>query len=204
MHPADQGALPALKAEGLGQGRVDVLHADPQIGAFYLARLDQLFHDLQGEVDRYRKADADIAAAARKDSGIDADQLAAQIHQRAAGVAGIDRGVGLNEVLIAADVQTAAAQGADDAGGDGLAEAERIADRHHEIAYPERLRVGRCQRAQVFRRDFDDRDVGLRVRADHLGLKLAPVSEGHGDLDRIGDDMIVGQDQAAPGVNDNA
>ena len=40
------------------------------------------------------------AAALAEDAGVDADQLAAAVDQRAAGVAGIDGGVGLDEVLV--------------------------------------------------------------------------------------------------------
>ena len=50
-------------------------------------------------VDWDREADADVAAGARDDRGVDADELAVQVDERAAGVAGIDRRVGLNEVL---------------------------------------------------------------------------------------------------------
>ena len=49
-----------------------------------------------------------------EDRGVDAHQLAAQIHQRAAGVAGIDGGVGLNEILVAVRVDAGAAERADD------------------------------------------------------------------------------------------
>ena len=57
--------------------------------------------DLLGGVDRDREADADVAAAAaagRADLGVDADDAAARVEQRAAGVAGVDRGVGLDDV----------------------------------------------------------------------------------------------------------
>jgi hypothetical protein len=43
-----------------------------------------------------------------QNGGVDADQFAAQIDQRTTGVAGVDRGVGLDEVLVAVDAQPAA------------------------------------------------------------------------------------------------
>ena len=52
-------------------------------------------------VRRNREADADVAAGARQDLRVDADQLALRVHQRAAGVAVVDRRVGLQEVLVA-------------------------------------------------------------------------------------------------------
>ena len=50
------------------------------------------------EAHRDREADALVAAGAREDQRVDADQVAAGVDQRAARVAGIDRGVGLDEV----------------------------------------------------------------------------------------------------------
>jgi len=41
----------------------------------------------------HREANADIAAAGARIAGVDADQIAAQIDERAAGIAGIDRGL---------------------------------------------------------------------------------------------------------------
>ena len=74
-----------------------------------------------------------------------------QVHQRAAGVAGVDRGVGLDEVLVAVRVDAGAAQRADDARGHRLAEAERVADGHHEVADLEPVGVGERERREVAR-----------------------------------------------------
>ena len=56
--------------------------------------------DVPREVARHGEADALIAAALAEDAGVDADQLAARVDQRAAGVARVDRGVGLDEVFV--------------------------------------------------------------------------------------------------------
>ena len=61
-------------------------------------------------------------------------RLPARVDQRAAGVAGIDRRVGLDEVLEAVDAEVVAAERADDAERHRVAEAERIADREHDVA----------------------------------------------------------------------
>ena len=61
--------------------------------------------------------------------------------ERAAGVSRIDRGVGLDEVLEAFHRQAAPAQRRDDARGGGLAQAERVADRDHEVADLERVGI---------------------------------------------------------------
>ena len=68
-----------------------------------------------GEADALRGAD---------DGGVHADDLAAGVDERAAGVAGIERGVGLEDVVDepAGSAAQRAAEAADDAGGDGLLE----------------------------------------------------------------------------------
>ena len=54
---------------------------------------------------------------------------------------GIDRGVGLNEVFVVGEADVGAAGGADDAGGDGLTQLERAADRQHPFADLQLVRV---------------------------------------------------------------
>ena len=89
-------------------------------------------------LDGNGKADTLISAAAAvaDDSGVDADEFAAGVHQRAAGISGIDGGIGLNEVLVvvrALDVESPAAGGADDAHRDCLADPEWITNCEHDV-----------------------------------------------------------------------
>src|SRR5690606_9757639 len=87
--------------EGVGQGRGEVLHRDAQHAAPHFAILDELIHHLARHVGRNGEADADVAAGRSEDGGVDADQLPAEVDQRAARVAGVDGGIGLDEVLVA-------------------------------------------------------------------------------------------------------
>src|SRR5690349_14479431 len=146
----DDRAARGRQVEGLGQLGRDVLAADADAPAHYRAVRDDLVHHVARQLGRDGEAQADVAgdAALRVEAGgVDADQLALEVHQRAAGVARVDRGVGLDEVLVAA-AEAGAAGGADDAGGHGLAEAERVADRDHEVARSEERRVGKEWRAR--------------------------------------------------------
>ena len=62
----------------------------PSAAAPHLAGAGQLAHHVAGEVGRDREAQADVAghAALRIEAGgVDADQFAAQVDQRAAGIA---------------------------------------------------------------------------------------------------------------------
>ncbi len=59
---------------------------------------------LRAMFDGNGEADALIAfRAVSDDGGVDADQFAAIVHQRAAGIAGVDGGVGLDEVFVLLD-----------------------------------------------------------------------------------------------------
>ncbi len=61
--------------------------------------VDDLGHDVFGHVARDRKTDSHVAAAARDNRCIDPDHFAFQVQQRSARIAGIDRGIGLDEIF---------------------------------------------------------------------------------------------------------
>src|SRR3546814_20790428 len=54
----------------------------------------------------------------------------------------------------------AAADGADDAGGDRVVEAERRTDRDHPLARPELVRIAQAQRRQSFCVDLEQGEIG--------------------------------------------
>ena len=86
-----------------------------------------------------------FSALPLRGDGVDADQPAGGVDERAAGVAGVDRGVGLQQPLerrAAVGVHRAVEPG-DDALRDGraAAEVEREADREHAVAEPELRRA---------------------------------------------------------------
>src|SRR4029078_2845557 len=60
----------------------------------------EIVHHVAREVARDGEPDSLVAAALAEDGGVDPDQLAARVDERAAGVARIDGRVGLNEVLV--------------------------------------------------------------------------------------------------------
>ena len=152
-----------------------------------------------------RKADALRAAGAREDRGVDADELAAEIDQRAAGIAGIDRGVGLDEELIVGDADLCARDRRDDAVRHGLADAERIADREHQVADLQRVGIGEFERRKLFVRAL------MRSTARSVRASLSTISASNSRLSEsetltsLGafDHVVVGDDEAAD-VDDDA
>src|SRR3546814_14012554 len=72
------------------------LDADAQIAALHRSAAPERVDDGLCLFGRDCKADADIAAGGRIDGGVDADDIARQIEHRTAGVALVDRSVGLD------------------------------------------------------------------------------------------------------------
>ena len=117
-----------------------VLAGHAQIAAPDAAVAQERGQDGVDGVDRDGEAQP---LAAGDDGGVDADDGAGAGHERAAGVAGIERRVGLNHVLdqpAGARAQRPAER-ADDAGRDGVLEAVGVADGDGQLPGPERLRV---------------------------------------------------------------
>jgi hypothetical protein len=91
------------------------LHLGPEPGPDDLAAIDAGFRHEPGHVGGDGKADADRAAGLRIDGGIDADELAVEIDQGAARIAGIDGSIGLDEEFVVRFFDAGAGQCRDDA-----------------------------------------------------------------------------------------
>ena len=128
--------------------------------------LGELFDHRLGEVARHGKADAERGAAFGDDGGVDADHLAVHVEQRAAGIALVDRGVGLDVAVVRAGLDVAVACRTIPS-GDRTAEPERVADRHHPVADLGGVAVAELdERQRVAGVDLQQRQVGLAVGAD--------------------------------------
>src|SRR5262245_21344521 len=165
------------------------LHTDSAAGDF--AVLLELGHDRLHSRSRDRKSYADRTARRREDGRVDANHVAVHIESRPAGIAFVDRGIDLNEVVVRSRPDVAAAR-RNDTGRHGPAEAERITDRQHPIADARRL-VGELHIREIAAAlDFDKCNVGARIGTDYLRGVGFPVVGSH--LHRIGliDDVVVG------------
>src|SRR5690606_6220720 len=137
----DYAALVAIDIQRSRKIRHQILNHHAELAALDLTVFQNLIDTVPDHTRRDRKTDTDIAAAGRDDRRVDADQLAAQIDQRTAGVAGVDGGIGLNEILIPLNTEAGATQRTDDAGSHGLPKPERIANRDHKISNLGRIAV---------------------------------------------------------------
>src|SRR5206468_2768807 len=114
-----------------------------------------------------------------KDLGVDTDQLTSSVHERAAGIALVDGCVGLEKVLETAAAYgiSRAAFGADDPGRDGLANAERIADREADIANAHLIGIAELQHGQVGGADLQNGEIAGSVGAHKFRGKSAGGAE---------------------------
>src|SRR6202040_2385034 len=90
-----------------------------------------------GAVDGNGEADACGGAARRVNRGVDADDFAVRIDERAAGIAAVDGGVSLNGFINESGLTGlhGASEGADNAGGERGLEAERITNGENFLAH---------------------------------------------------------------------
>ena len=179
---------------------IDVAQRHADVAARHAAALPELRQDRRRAVDRHGEADV---ARARADRGVDADDLAARVDQRPAAVAEVDGRVGL-DVVVEARVEELPADEADDADRDRVLVAERVADRAHPLAHPQRRRIAdRRDRQARLAVDLDQRDVGVGIGADDARAQRPAVRQLDDDPLGALDDMVVGED-AAVGVDDEA
>jgi len=196
----------ALEAHAVGDLRRHRLQLGPEPGPLHgtAATLGRSHHHPH-HVGRDREADADRAARAREDRGVDAGQPSGEVDQCAAGIARIDGGVGLNEELIIGDADLGARQRRDDTVRHRLPDAKRIADGEHDVAHLQRVGIGEVEerKALVAVLDAQHREIAALILQHQSGFELALVGER--DLHLVGafDDVIVGDDQSG-GIDQHA
>ena len=202
---------PALDAQAVVLGDLGVerpvVDADP--GAGDVLAGEDLGDDGLGEVDGDGEADALCGAGL---GGVDADDLAVAVEQRAAGVAGVDGGVGLDEVraagwrrrLVMSETTMVRSRPLTmPEVTDARELAQRVAHGDGQLADLERGRVAQLGGRQAGRVDLDEREVGVGVDAGDRAVEGPAVGEHDADLVGVLDDVMVGQDEAV-GVDDDA
>jgi hypothetical protein len=80
--------------------------------------------------------------------------------------------------------------------GDGRFESQRIADRNHQLATAQVLRIAECCEVQIPRRiGAQQCKVGVGIDAEHPRVGDAAFTVSDPDLLRRSDHMVVGQHQ---------
>src|SRR5262249_1332780 len=132
------------------------------------------------------------------------DNAAAAVHQRPAGVPGVEGRVRLNHVVhqVASYAPQGPADSADDSCCHGGLEAERAADRHDELADPQLRRVAKLGEWERLPVALDEGQVGPRVVADDAATDLLAIVQADADLLRLPNHVVVGEQVALRGEQD--
>ncbi len=137
----------------------------------------------------------------------DSDEAAGEIDERAAAVARIDGGVGLQQILVIDFVDGDVAFGpAQDSPADRAAVSGRVTDHEHRLAQEVRGDVVEIDKREIrFGVDFDEGEVLLLVARDVVGVVGLPVVHRHLDLQigRALHDVLVGHD-ITRGIDDES
>jgi hypothetical protein len=124
--------------------------------------LDQFGHHETCRVARDGKAEA---LRARNHGGVDADHFPERGDEWASGIAGVQRGVGLDHVLdeSAGAAAERAAERRHDSGRDRGLEAERVADRDRDLAASEQLGIAEPRERQSVARGTQERQIRIGI-----------------------------------------
>ena len=176
--------------------------ANAEEGLAHPAVTLHVFEVLCGLVDG--DGEADILGA-ENDRGVDADCLALQAHERAAGIARVDGRVGLDEAaevlgvtLEVGDRGDEAREAGDDAGRDRVPEfSQGVPDRDYGLAEADRAGIAERERGEAAGVNLEDGDVVDRIAGKHPGYIALVARREDGVLGvRIHDDVLVRQDDA--------
>src|SRR4051812_12399895 len=179
---------------------------DPDAGRRHPAVPDQLRHHPIDRVDRNGESYAGVRAGRRNDGRRYANQPPRRIEQRAAGIAGVNCGIGLDHV---SDFATGAGrqsplERADHTGAQRLVEAKRIADGECGLSHLQISRgADRDRRRQSARgTQPDDRQIVIG-RGSHNGC-TDDFAAGETNRDLLGSahHVIVGHDMAGTVPNE--
>src|SRR5271165_580752 len=195
VHASDGGILHGVK------------HDADRTALYTVLGAGELVVNIDDRLRGQSESDAGVGIGLAENCGIDADDFAIHVDQRAARVAGIDGRVGLNEALELAIGDDVAASRRDDSGGDGANLSEGTADGKYPVADLHAVGVPHLRRRQwVIHVNFDYGEIGFLIGAHHLGFVLHArriFLEAHANAVRLFDDVAVGDDVSL-GVNHNA
>jgi len=147
-------------------------------------------------VDGHGQPDADAG-----DCCVDANHAPRAVGQRAAAVAGVEGGIGLDHLVDHAPCacRQRTSEGRDDACGDAACEPERVAQGYDELPDAQLGRVAEQDRRWHVAPSPQDGEVGKRITADHVHADRGPIGESR--LSRISalDHVRAGQQEAVRG-----
>jgi hypothetical protein len=161
-----------------------------QVTADHAPVPQQRWQDVLAHVDGNGEADPLGRLDNRR---VDSDDVPAAVHERAARVPGVQGRVGLDHVVhqVPGDATERPPDGAHDPGGQRGLEAERAADRHHELADAQPAGVAERRVWKRLPVRPDQGEIGPGVIADDPSGDLLPVVQTNPDAVGVSDDVVV-------------
>ena len=182
----DEGAPRSIQPHRTSDVLTDGLKDDSQLPPRHVALFAELRHGIAHHVDRNRETDP---LTLTMDGGVDADELTSKIEQRPTAVARVDRGIGLDEVVVG-PCANRPILGAHDAHGDGVAQPERIAHGHDVFTDSERVAVAEHRSAEVTGPfELEQSYVQALVATHHFGFVASIIREADRNLVGSSDDV---------------
>src|SRR5207245_10561855 len=177
---------------------------DAEEGAVNAAVGDKVVGDIFCGVDGNGEADASRGAARRVNRGVDADDFAVRVDERAAGIAAVYGGVRLNGLVNESGLAGlhSAAERADHAGSERGLKAKGIANGENFLADLKQTGIAQRQRDEALSLgiDFYESDVIALVGADEFCRIVRLIAKYH--FDGLGPFYDVEISEAVPaGVN---
>ena len=166
----------------------------PKIAAYHAPFAHEIGNDPLRRIDGYGKA---RRVGTRDDGRVHADNAAPAVEERTAGIAGVQRGVGLYDVLdqAAGRRPQGPAQGADHTGRDRRLQAEGIAHGNDKLPDAQGIQIAKLdwREAPAPAMHPDKRGIRIRIAANEIGRSGAAVGKQNLDRTRALNDVIVGQ-----------
>ena len=140
------------------------------------------------DFQRHGESETFAAARLRKDHGVDAEQFAVEVDQRATRIAGIHGCVGLYEDpgIVGSEL---AVDRADQAQRSGLRQSHGASVGQHQLALVRRGVAGQVEERHSLNVDFQQREIVVGVGADDCGGVLAGAAplapSGAGTMTRM-------------------
>ncbi len=156
--------------------------------------LDQPAGNEFGGVARDRETDS---LGRPNHRGVDSDHFARGIRERPAGVSGIQRGVGLDDVVD----QSArlrvhrATERANHSGGHARLKTERVTNGDCDLTDAQCFRIGQPHVGKLRRINANHGEIGIRIVSDKLGARFTAVGKVDHNFARTMHDVAVGQNK---------
>ena len=174
----DHGSQVVGEVKELRIFRGHIGNTDSDVAVIDFAVTNQGIGSGFGDLRRNGKSHPRETARRRDQKGVDADDFAAHVDQRAARVTGINGSVGLNELarLAAIAIGIGPVESAYDSAGHGKVLVVRIAESQNGFARPQAAGIAPGNTGQIFALHFEDRDIGKWIGSDKLCVHLTPIA----------------------------